>query len=87
MKEEVIADIFSLIEQAEKNPRLSKRFIKSAKKIAMRNTIKMPKELKKKYCSKCYSLFNSKNSETRIKNGFKTIKCLECENIKKIKIC
>lgn len=85
MKEEVIANIFRLIGQAEKNPRLSKRFIKSAKKIAMRNTIKMPKELKKKYCSKCYSLFNSKNSETRIKNSFKTIKCLECGKIKRIK--
>ena len=58
--------------------------IKKAKKLAMSKNIKLG-NLKKKFCKKCYSLFNSKNSEIRIKRGFKIIKC-KCGHISRYKL-
>jgi len=59
--------------------------IKKAKLIAMSKNIKLG-PLKKKFCKKCYTLFNSTNSETRVKKPLKIIKCKECNNISKYKL-
>ena len=61
------------------------RQIQKAKKLAMSKNIKL-KELRKKFCKKCYSLFDSKNSEIRIKKSFKTIKCKKCSYISRYKL-
>jgi len=58
--------------------------IKKAKKLAMSKNIKLG-EFKKKFCKKCYSMFNSNNSEIRIKNGFKITKC-KCGYISRYKL-
>lgn len=60
----------------------SPKEIKKAKKLAMSKNIKLGK-FKRKFCKKCYSLFGSKNSEIRIKKGFKIIKCKKCGNVNK----
>ena len=83
----VLKDILNLFNEAKKNPKMAKRYIQLAKKMAMKTNAKIPKELKRLYCHKCLSLFNSKNSETRIKNGFKVVKCLECGSYNRTKIC
>ena len=75
--EEKIKEIFS------GNP--SAKEIKKVKKLAMSKNIKIG-ELRKKFCKKCYSLFNSKNSEIKIKKGFKIIKCKDCKNISRYKL-
>lgn len=64
--EKNIKEIFS------KNP--DKEEIKKIKKLAMSRNIKLG-GLRKKFCKKCYSLFNSKDSSIRIKKGLKIIKC------------
>lgn len=74
--EEKIRKIFS------ENP--TQNEIKKIKKLAMSKNIKLG-NLKKKFCKKCYSLFNSKNSEIRIKKGFKIIKC-KCRYISRYKL-
>jgi RNase P subunit RPR2 len=74
---EYIKNIFSKESSAKE--------IKKAKKLAMSRNIKI-KEFKKKFCKKCYSMFNSKNSEIRIKNGFKVILCKECNHISRYKL-
>jgi len=74
---EYIKNIFSKESSAKE--------IKRAKKLAMSRNIKI-KEFKKKFCKKCYSMFNSKNSEVRIKNGFKVILCKECNHISRYKL-
>lgn len=51
--------------------------IKKIKKLAMHYHIPL-QDYKKLYCKKCYSIFNSENSEIRIKKGDKTIKCKKC---------
>jgi len=53
--------------------------VKKVKKLAMHSKIKL-RELRKKFCKRCYNLFDSSNCEIRIKNGFKLIKCLKCGN-------
>ena len=55
------------------------------KRLAMHNKIKLG-ILRKKFCRKCYSVFNAKNSLTRIKKGFKVVKCLKCGCISRWKI-
>ncbi len=59
--------------------------IKKAKKLAMSKNIKLG-NLRKKFCKKCYLLFNSENSEIRIKNGLKIIKCKKCRYASRYKL-
>ena len=75
--EEYIKNIFSKESSAKE--------IKKAKKLAMSRNIKL-KELRKKFCKNCYALFNSKNSEIRIKKGLKVIRCRECKFVSRYKI-
>jgi len=74
--EQKIQDIF----YKNSNP----KEIKKAKKLAMSKNIKIGK-LRKKFCKKCYLIFDSKNSEIRIKKGFKIIKC-KCGYISRYKL-
>ena len=64
-----------------KNP--TKEEIRKIKKLASSKNIKLG-EYKKRFCKKCYSLFNSE-SQIRIKKGFKTIKC-RCGYVSKYKM-
>ena len=66
-----------------KNP--SPKEIKKIKKQAMSKKIRLGK-LRKKFCKKCYSLFNSKNSEIKIKKPLRIILCKSCGNISGYKI-
>jgi len=63
----------------------SAKEIKSAKKLAMSRNIKLG-SLRKKFCKQCYSMFNTKNSEIRIKNGMKVILCRKCKYINRYKL-
>lgn len=63
----------------EKSP----KEIKKIKKLAMSHNIKL-KELRKKFCKKCFSPY--KNPKTRIKNKIKSITCEDCRYISKYKI-
>lgn len=75
--EEQIKKIFSKKSKPEE--------IKKLKRLVMSENIKLG-ILKRKFCKKCYSLFDSKSSEIRVKKGFKIIKCKNCKNIRKWKI-
>ncbi len=75
--EQQISKVFS------NNPR--KKEIRKVKKLAMSKKLKLT-EYKKLFCKKCFSFFNSTNSETRIKKPFKTIKCKGCNYISRYKL-
>lgn len=70
-------------EAASAEPELGKRYVRLAKKIGMRYNIRLGR-LKRKFCRHCYSFFTAKNSKIRIKNGTINIKCLSCNNVKRI---
>ncbi len=59
--------------------------VKKMKRLAMHHHISL-NVYKKLYCKKCFSIFNSNNSEIRLKSGFKIIRCMECDKITKWKI-
>ena len=63
----------------------SPKDIKKIKRLAMSKNIKL-RNLRKKFCKKCYTLFNSKNSEIRIKKSLKIIKCKNCGYISRYKL-
>jgi RNase P subunit RPR2 len=59
--------------------------IKKIKTLAMSKNIKL-REQKKLFCKKCLSVFNSKNSETRIQNKNKIVRCKNCGFISRRKL-
>ena len=75
--QEKIQEIFS------SNP--SPKQIKKIKKLAMSKNIKLG-NLRKKFCKKCYSFFNTENSEIKIKKPYRIIKCRKCGYLSRWKI-
>ncbi|MFP4038249.1 MAG: ribonuclease P protein component 4 [Candidatus Nanohaloarchaea archaeon] len=70
-----------LFEEAEKRPEYMERYLKLAERIGMRAEASIPSELKKKYCSSCYSLLTpGENCRVRVISDEKIVsyRCLEC---------
>ena len=57
----------------------SKRYLQLAKRIGEKTRVAIPKELKEKYCKKCYSL----NVKQEKKEPFLEVTCKECGFVKK----
>jgi len=76
-----------LFDEAQKAANLKKykfadRYVEIARKISMRYNIRIPKDLKRKYCKYCYSfLVPGVNCVVRANPKLKTmeIKCLKCK--------
>ena len=79
--EKTIKDFFENIES--KKPKAEE--VRKMKRLAMHYNIKLG-ILRKKFCKKCFSVFNAKNSQTRIKNKIKIVRCLNCGKISRWKI-
>ena len=75
--EEKIKNIFS------KNPNPDN--IRKAKNLAMSKNIKL-KDYKKKFCKKCLTFFTPLNTEVRIRNYMKIIKCKNCSYINRYRL-
>jgi len=83
---DVLKQIQQLFDYAKKHPRMSKHYIQLAKKMAMKFNIKIPRELKKRYCHHCYSYFTPKNCRVRLKKGMRVVYCLGCGHYNRIKL-
>ena len=77
---ERIERLFELAEQAsKKRPELADRYVKLAWKIATRYNVRLPANLKRKFCRKCLSfLILGASCRVRIQSGCVTITCLRC---------
>jgi ribonuclease P protein subunit RPR2 len=77
---ERIERLFELAEKAfEKHPELSDRYVKLAWKISTRYNVRLPVNLKRKFCRKCLSFSRPGVScRVRIQSGCVTITCLRC---------
>lgn len=78
-----------LFQQAEemvsKNKALANRYVTLVRKIAMKTKIKIPRELKRKFCRFCHSYLQpGVNSRIRTRNGKVVIACLECKKFMRI---
>lgn len=70
-----------LFQQASKakTQALANRYVNLARKIQMKARIRMPKELKRKFCKHCYNYFKSKNYRVRTKNQKIVYTCIKCK--------
>ncbi len=89
--EERIWRLFGLAEQEfPKHPERSKRYVEIARAIGKRNNVRIPAELKPKFCKSCSAfLVQGKNAEitrqSSNSSSFYTIKCSECGAVRKAK--
>ncbi len=64
----------------KKNPKLADRYVYLARKIAMKYKIRIPPELKRKFCKHCYSyLVPSVNCRVRVQRGKVVYYCMKCK--------
>ena len=83
-RKKVLQVINKLFEEAKfqfnKNPELSNKYVKLARKAAMKVNLRIPRELKRKYCKHCYSyLVPGKNSRVRIHKSRVIYYCFNCK--------
>jgi len=82
---ERIQILFDLAEKEfKKYPERSRRYVQLARKIGLRYNVRLPKEIKRKFCRKCDSLLLPGRSCTVRLDSKKralTIKCLNCNKI------
>ena len=85
LKKEALLVVNNLFDQAKiifnKNPDLSNRYINLARKAAMRFNLRIPKNLKRKFCRHCYSyIVPGKNCRVRIHKSRIIYYCFNCKN-------
>ena len=73
--------LFSKAEEAYKDSQgLANRYVKLARKIQMKYKIRMPSELKRKFCKHCLIFaVPSRNCRVRLQKGHIVYYCLECK--------
>lgn len=73
--------LFELAEKAsgEGKPERSKRYLQLAKRIGEKMNVSVPKELKKRFCKKCFSV----KVEAKEEKPFLAVKCGECGFVKR----
>lgn len=81
--------ISKLLREAEscfkEDPKLSKRYVELARKIAMKYKIRFTKQQKGLFCKKCNAyLKTGVNSRTRLEHGKIVTTCLECKNVRRM---
>ena len=83
--------IKQLFEQAAvqfpNNKSLANRYVTLARKVAMKLRMRMPRELKRRYCKHCYKYLQpGNNARVRTQNGKVIISCFECKKFTRIPI-
>ena len=78
-----------LFEEADKifenSPKLANRYVELARKIAMKVNLRLPKQLKRKFCKHCYSYLKpGVNSRIRIHKNKVIIYCKNCKKYTRI---
>ena len=67
-----------------KNKSLANRYVTLARKIGMKYKVRIPKELKRKFCKHCYRyIVPGQNCRVRTKKGNVVYYCLECKKYMK----
>jgi len=64
----------------EKNKPLANKLAKKARRISLKNKVKMPSSLKRQVCKNCSALLvPGKNLRVRTRNGHVVYYCLDCK--------
>ncbi len=83
--------IKTLFQEAQKifsqNPALAHRYVTLARNIAMKVKVRIPLELKRRFCKHCYKYLQpGVNARVRVSNGKVIISCFECKKFMRIPI-
>ncbi|MEM5836342.1 MAG: ribonuclease P protein component 4 [Candidatus Aenigmatarchaeota archaeon] len=80
---ERIQILFNLAEkELREHPERSRRYIELARKIGLRYNIRLPREMKRKFCKNCNTLLKpGLTCSIRIQNKMIIIKCWNCNKI------
>ena len=83
--------IKELFQEAEtifsRDKSLANRYVTLARKLAMKVKIRIPLELKRRFCKHCYKfLLPGVNARVRTRDGKVIIACLECQRFMRIPI-
>jgi|TARA_Y100000310_G_scaffold335874_1_gene418983 ribonuclease P protein subunit RPR2 len=66
----------------KEDPKLSNRYVQLARRIAMKYKVKLPSELKRRFCKKCHHfLMPGKNLKVRTQKGNIVYNCLDCKHV------
>lgn len=84
IKKEALEKIKTLFSEARiqfsRNQSLANRYVKLAREIAMKFKVKIPRELKRKFCKHCYHyLVPNKNCRVRIHKSRVIYYCFDCK--------
>jgi ribonuclease P protein subunit RPR2 len=91
LKENAKNDILSYIELAEKSFKTDKKkanlYVHKLRNLAMKHQIRLPKEIKRKFCKHCYAyLMPGVNCRVRTREGKLIYYCMECKNYTRKKL-
>jgi len=85
---ERIQILFNLAEkELQEHPERSKRYIELARKIGLRYNVRLPRELKRKFCKNCNTLLKpGLTCSVRTERKMLTIRCNNCKKIYRYKV-
>ena len=77
---ERIAELFVQAQQAfAKHPERSNRYVELARRIAMRQRVRIDRDLRRQYCHHCYAfLVPGRNMRVRVHRGNVVVTCGSC---------
>ena len=69
----------------KEKPELADRYVFLARKIAMRYKLRIPFELKRRFCKHCYKyLVSGRNCRIRVQRGKIVYYCLKCKRFMRV---
>ena len=89
IKKKTGAEIINLFKQAEiifgRDKKLANRYVNLARRISMKVNLRIPSELKRKFCKHCYSfLMPGVNCRVRTRENKVVYYCLECKKFMRL---
>lgn len=77
-KKKVLERIRSLLEMAGKEPGRTDAYVKLAHRLRLKHKIRLPRELKRKYCKYCLTYWAAGKVRVRTRPKSVVYTCLEC---------
>lgn len=82
---EITGILLKAMEVFGKNPDLSHKYAKKARRMALKYKLKLPLSLKRRICKSCHAfLVPGKNLRVRTTRGHVTYYCLECRHFMRV---
>lgn len=79
-----IRRLFRLAEEAQRSGQPSTRYVRLARRIAMRYQVSLPREIRRRVCRGCDGLLTpGRSARHRVAQGRISVTCLACGTIKR----